>query len=185
VVIFLTEEKKREPKQEKVEAVQQLLDRVNASKATVVTGFSGLTVEEVTDLRAKLFHAKVEYHVVKNNLARLALNKANITVLDDLLVGPTAIALAMEDAVAPARVLSKFAKDHEKLSLRGGWMDGRKITVQDIKALANLPSREVLLAKMLGSMKSPVSGIVQVLAGPVRKLVYALNAVAQAKGKTA
>jgi large subunit ribosomal protein L10 len=184
VVNFLTTEK-REPKQEKVEAVEKILDRVRASKAAVVTGYTGLTVEEVTELRAKLFHAKVEYHVVKNNLARLALNKANITVLDDLLVGPTAIALAMEDAVAPARVLSKFAKDHEKLSLRGGWMDGRKITVQDIKAMANLPSREVLLGKMLGSMKSPVNGIVQVLAGPARKLVYALNAVAQAKGKTA
>jgi len=181
----LTEEKKREPKQEKKDAIQTLLDRVQASKSTVVTGYTGLTVEEVTDLRAKLFHAKVEYHVVKNNLARLAFNKANITVLDDLLVGPTAVALAMDDAVAPARVLSKFAKDHDKLSLRGGWMDGRMITVQDIKALANLPSRQVLLGKMLGSMQSPITGFVRVLAGPASKLVYALNAVAQAKGKTA
>jgi large subunit ribosomal protein L10 len=183
VVIVLTGENKREPKPEKVKVVKEFTEKVQSAKAAVVTGYTGLTVEEVTDLRAKLFHAKVEYHVVKNNLARLALNKANITVLDDLLVGPTAIALAMEDAVAPARVLSKFAKDHEKLSLRGGWMEGKKITVQDIKALANLPSREVLLAKMLGSMKSPVSGIVQVLAGPARKLVYALNAVAQARSK--
>jgi large subunit ribosomal protein L10 len=185
VVIFLTEDKKREPKQEKVQVVEDFTKRVQSAKSAVITGYSGLTVEEVTDLRAKLFHAKVEYHVVKNNLARIALNKCNITVLDDLLTGPTAIALAMEDAVAPARVLSKFAKDHEKLSVKGGWMEGRKITVQDIKALANLPSREVLLAKALGSMKSPISGIVQVLAGPARKLVYALNAVAQAKEKTA
>ena len=184
VVIVLTETK-REPKLEKKEAVEDFLQRVQASKSAVVTGFSGLTVEEVTDLRAKLFHAKVEYHVVKNKLARIALNKANVTVLDDLLVGPTAIALAMEDAVAPARVLSKFAKDHAKLSLRGGWMDGRKITVQDIKVLANLPSREVLLAKMLGSMMSPITGFVRVLAGPVQKLVYALNAVKEAKAKTA
>jgi large subunit ribosomal protein L10 len=91
----------------------------------------------------------------------------------------------MDDAVAPARILSKFAKDHEKLSLKGGFMDGKLITVQDIKAMANLPSREVLLGKMLGSMKSPITGIVRVLAGPASKLVYALNAVAQAKGKTA
>ena len=184
-MIFLTEHKKREPKQEKVEAVEDFSKRVQASKSAVVTGYTGLTVEEVTDLRAKLFHAKVEYHVVKNNLARIALNKCNITVLDDLLTGPTAIALAMEDAVAPARVLTKFAKDHEKLSVKGGWMDGRMVTVQDIKALSNLPSREVLLAKALGSMKSPISGIVQVLAGPARKLVYALSAVAEAKSKTA
>jgi large subunit ribosomal protein L10 len=183
----LTEQKqeKREPKPEKKEAVQSFLDRVQQAKSTLVTGYSGLTVEEVTQLRAQLFHAKVEYHVVKNNLARIALNKADITVLDDLLVGPTAIALAMGDPVAPARVLSKFAKEHEKLSLRGGFMEGRKITVQDIKALANLPSREVLLAKVLGSMRAPVVGIVQVLAGPARKLVYALNAVKEAKAKTA
>ena len=176
---------KRDPRPEKVEVVEEFTKKVQSAKSAVVTGYTGLTVEEVTELRAKLFHAKVEYHVVKNNLARIALNKANITVLDDLLTGPTAIALAMEDSVAPARVLSKFAKDHEKLALKGGWMDGKKITVQDIKAMANLPSREVLLGKMLGSMKSPVSGIVQVLAGPARKLVYALNAVAQAKAKSA
>lgn len=179
----MTEHKKHEPKPEKVQAVEDFTKRVQASKSAVVTGYTGLTVEEVTDLRAKLFHAKVEYHVVKNNLARIALNKCSITVLDDLLTGPTAIALAMEDAVAPARVLTKFAKDHEKLTVKGGWMDGRKISLQDIKALSNLPSREVLLAKALGSMKSPISGIVQVLAGPARKLVYALNAVAQAKVK--
>ena len=184
-MIFLTEGKKREPKPEKVAVVEEFMKKVQSSKSAVVTGYSGLTVEEVTDLRAKLFHAKVEYHVVKNNLARIALNKANVTVLDDLLVGPTAIALAMDDAVAPARILSKFAKDHEKLSLKGGFMDGKLITVQDIKAMANLPSREVLLGKMLGSMKSPITGIVRVLAGPASKLVYALNAVAQAKGKTA
>ena len=181
----MTDVKKREPKSEKVQAVENFSKRLQASKSAVVTGYSGLTVEEVTDLRAKLFHAKVEYHVVKNNLARIALNQCNITVLDDLLTGPTAIALAMEDAVAPARILTKFAKDHEKLSVKGGWMEGRQISVQDIKALANLPSREVLLAKMLGSMKSPITGIVRVLAGPASKLVYALNAVAEAKGKTA
>lgn len=176
---------KREPKSEKVEAVQAFYDRLQQAKSVVVTGYTGLTVEEVTQLRAQLFHAKVEYHVVKNNLARIAFNKRDITVLDDLLTGPTAIALAMEDAVAPSRVLSKFAKAHDKLSIKGGWLDGQLITDKDIKALADLPSREVLLAKMLGSMQAPVTGIVRVLAGPVRKLVYALDAVAKAKGKAA
>jgi large subunit ribosomal protein L10 len=184
VVIFLADTK-REPKSEKVEAMTAFYDRLQQAKSAVVTGYSGLTVEEVTQLRAQLFHAKVEYHVVKNNLARIAFNKHNITVLDDLLTGPTAIALAMEDAVAPARVLSKFAKDHAKLSIKGGWLDGHLMTDKDIKALANLPSREVLLAKMLGSMQAPITGIVQVLAGPARKLVYALDAVAKAKAKAA
>ncbi len=177
--------KRSVPLPEKVAVIEKLTGQVQSSKSAVVTGYTGLTVEEVTQLRAQLFKANVEYHVVKNNLARLALNKANINALDDLLVGPTAIALAKGDAVAPARVLSKFAKEHAKLVLKGGWMDGRKITVQEIKILANLPSREELLAKMLGSMMSPVTGIVQVLAGPMRKLVYALNAVKEAKAKAA
>jgi large subunit ribosomal protein L10 len=184
VVIYLADIK-REPKPEKVQVVDEFTQKVQSAKSAVVTGYSGLTVEEVTQLRAQLFHAKVEYHVVKNNLARLAFNKANITVLDDMLTGPTAIALAMEDAAASARVLTKFAKEHEKLNVKGGWLDGRMVTLQDIKAIANLPSREVLIAKVLGSMKSPISGIVQVLAGPQRKLVYALSAIAQAKGKSA
>ena len=184
-MIFLTDHKRTEPTTEKVKVVDEFTKKVQSAKSAVVTGYTGLTVEEVTVFRAKLFHAKVEYHVVKNNLARIALNKANITLLDELLIGPTAIALAMEDAVAPARVLTKFAKDHEKLKVKGGWMEGRKISVQDIKALADLPSREVLLGKALGSMMSPIAGFVRVLAGPQSKLVYALNAVAQAKGKTA
>ena len=181
----MNQTQKRQPKPEKVQAVEELKKKVQVAKAAVITNNAGLTVEEVTDLRAKLFHAKVEYHVVKNNLARIALNQCDITVLDDMFAGPTAIALAMEDAVAPARVLTKFAKDHEKLTVKGGWMDGRKVSFNDIKAMSNLPSREVLIAKALGSMKSPISGIVQVLAGPTRKLVYALDAVAKAKAKTA
>ncbi len=182
-MIFLNQIEKRQPKPEKVQAVEELKKWVQASKSAVITENSGLTVEEVTDLRAKLFHAKVEYHVVKNNLARIALNQCDITVLDDMFAGPTAIALAMEDAVAPARILTKFAKDHEKLKVKGGWMDGRKVSFEDIKAMSNLPSREVLIAKALGSMKSPMSGLVQVLSGTTRKLVIALNAVAQAKEK--
>ncbi len=184
VVIFLADIK-REPRPEKAKVVDEFTQKVQGAKSAVITGYSGLTVEEVTQLRAQLFHAGVEYHVVKNNLARLALNKANITVLDDMLTGPTAIALAMDDATAPARILTKFAKAHEKLNVKGGWLDGRKVSLDDLKAVANLPSREVLIAKALGSMKSPISGIVQVLAGPQRKLVYALSAVAEAKGKTA
>src|ERR1017187_3082354 len=113
------------------------MKKVQSAKSAVVTGYSGLTVEEVTELRAQLFHAKVEYYVVKNNLARLAFNTANITVLDDMLTGPRAFALAMEDPAASARVLTKFAKVHEKLNVKGGWLDGRIVTLQDIKAIAN------------------------------------------------
>jgi large subunit ribosomal protein L10 len=181
----LAETKKRQPKPEKVEVVAALTGRLKQCKAAVVSVNSGLTVEEVTQLRSLLFKEKVELHVVKNTLAKIALKQADITVLDDFLSGPTAIALAMGDAVAPARVLSKFAKDHEKFAVKGGWVDGKKMSDKDLKALANLPSREVLLAKALGSMKSPIVGLVMVLAGTERKLLYALNAVKDQKAKTA
>jgi len=180
-VIRLADTKKRQPKPNKVETVAKVTGRLKECKSAVVMVNAGLTVEEVTQLRSLLFKEKVELHVVKNTLAKIALKQADINVLDEFMSGPTALALAMGDAVAPARVLSKFAKDHEKLTVRGGWVDGRKMSDKDIKALANLPSREQLLAKALGSMKAPIVGLVMVLSGTQRKLVYALSAVAKAK----
>lgn len=184
-MIILTETTKRQPKPKKVETVAAVLARLKECKAAVVTVNAGLTVEEVTQLRSLLFKEKVELHVVKNTLAKIALREAGISGLDEMLAGPTALALAMGDAIAPARVLNKFAKDHEKLSLRGGWVDGKAMSDKDIKAIANLPSREQLLAKALGSMKAPITGFVMVLSGTQRKLLYALNAVKEQKAKTA
>ncbi len=171
----------QEPKQDKVQAIEALVQTFQKSKSTVLTGFSGLTVEEVTQLRMQLSKQKVEYQVVKNNLARLALNRVNVMDLDDLFTGPTAIAFSMDDALASARILSKFSKDHEKLSIKGGWMSGKKLTSQDVKALALLPSREVLIAQLLGSLQSPIQGLTVVLSGVLRKFVIALNEVAKQK----
>jgi large subunit ribosomal protein L10 len=174
-----------EPRSEKVKVVEEVARNLGESKSAIVTGNAGLTVEEVTELRARLFKEQVELHVVKNTLALRALKKAGMDGLDEWFKGPTAIAMAKGDALASSRVLTKFVKDHEKLTIKGGWMDGRKISSSEIKALASLPSREVLLAKMLGSLQAPVRGTVQVLAGPLRKLVYALNAVKELKAKAA
>ncbi len=173
------------PRSEKVQVVEEVARNLADSKSAIITGNGGLTVEEVTELRAKLFKEQVELHVVKNTLALRALKKAGMDGLDEWFKGPTAIAMAKGDALASSRILSKFVKDHEKLTLKGGWMDGRKISVNEIKALANLPSREVLLAKMLGSLQSPVRGTVMVLAGPLRKLVIALGAIKDLKAKAA
>lgn len=181
----MTEARKSHPKPYKVEAVANLTERLKLSKGLVVTVNSGLTVEEVTQLRSLLFKEKVELHVAKNSLAKIAMKQCDIQGVDDLMVGPTALALAMADGIAPARVLSKFAKDHEKIKVRGGWMDGKVLTEKDIKAMASLPSREQLLAKAFGSMKAPITGLVMVLSGTQRKLLYALNAVKEQKAKTA
>jgi large subunit ribosomal protein L10 len=184
-VIDLTETKKRQPKPYKVEAVAELTERLKLCKSLVVTVNAGLTVEEVTQLRSLLFKEKVELRVVKNSLAKIAMKQVDIQQMDDMMVGPTALALAMGDSIAPARVLSKFAKEHDKLSLRGGWMDGKTLSDKDVKAIANLPSREQLIARALGSMMAPVTGYVRVLAGIELKLLYALNAVKDQKAKTA
>ena len=181
----MKETTKRQPKPNKIEKVAEISARLKQCKSVVVTVNAGLTVEEVTQLRSLLFKEKVELHVVKNTLAKIALKEAGITVIDDLMYGPTAMALAIGDAIAPARILAKFAKEHDKLSLRGGWLDGKAMSDKDVKAIANLPSREQLLAKALGSMMAPVTGYVRVLAGIELKLLYALNAVKDQKAKTA
>lgn len=174
-----------QPRPEKVESVEAIVKGLKDSKSMVITGNAGLTVEEVTELRARLFKEQVELHVVKNTLALRALKKVGMEGMDEWFKGPTAIAMALGDTLGPSRVLAKFLKDHEKLSIKGGWMDGRKISLQDIKALASLPGREVLLATLLGTLQSPVRGTVQVLAGPLRKLVYALSAIQKAKAPAA
>jgi large subunit ribosomal protein L10 len=174
-----------EPRPEKVQVIEEVTRRLGQAKSAVFTGNAGLTVEEVTELRAKLFKEQAELHVVKNTLALRALKKAGMDGLDEWFKGPTAIVLALGDALASTRILTRFLKDHEKLTIKGGWMEGRKITPAEIKTLANLPSREVLLSKMLGSLQSPARNMVQVLVGPLRKLVYALSAVKDAKAKAA
>lgn len=183
--VILLKKPNSEPRPEKVKVVEEVTRNLREAKSAVVTGNSGLTVEEVTELRAKLFKEQVELHVVKNTLALRALKSAGMDGLDEWFKGPTAIAMAKGDALASARVLTKYAKDHEKLTIKGGWFEGRKVSLNEIKALANLPSREVLLAKMLGSLQSPVRGTVMVLAGPLRKLVIALNAIKDQKAKAA
>jgi large subunit ribosomal protein L10 len=173
------------PRPEKVETVETVSALLEKSHAIVVTVNAGLTVEETTELRAQLFKEQVELHVVKNTLALRAMKKVGMDGLDEWFKGPTAIAMAMGDALAPSRVLAKFVKTHEKIALKGGWLEGRKLSVEEIKALATLPSREILLATLFGTLQSPMRGMVQVMAGPVRKLVYALSAIKDVKAKAA
>lgn len=178
-------EVKRQPKPKKVQAVKALSEKLGRSKSALLAGYEGLTVLELTELRAELFREKAEFHVVKNNLAKIAFRDRKVEGLDDLLAGPTAVAFSYEDPVSAAKVLSKFAKDHEKLVLKGGWLEGKRLGPSEVKALASVPSRQELLGRLAGALQGPLRGLVGVLSGPPRKLVYALNAVAAAKAKTA
>jgi large subunit ribosomal protein L10 len=167
--------------EQKKEAVQQLVEKLKSASSGVLVDYRGLTVEQDTDLRNELRKAGVEYKVVKNTLTRFAANETGYEALDPFLHGPTSLALTYEDPVAAAKVLSEFAKKNDKLEIKAGFVDGKVIDVNGIKALAELPPKEVLIAKVLGGFNAPISGFVNVLNGNLRGLAVALNAIAEKK----
>ncbi|MCR4435285.1 MAG: 50S ribosomal protein L10 [Clostridiales bacterium] len=169
--------------QEKKKIVKELTQKIKESKAMVLTDYRGLTVEQDTELRTALRKAGVEYRVVKNTLTRFAIKENGLEGLDPYLNGPTAIAISDTDPVAPAKVLSEYAKKYEKLELKAGVVEGRIIDINGIKSLADLPPREVLIAKVLGGFNAPLAGLVNVLNGNIRGLVVALNAIAEQKAQ--
>jgi large subunit ribosomal protein L10 len=170
-------------RREKEIVVQELIEKFSDSKSAVLTDYRGLNVAEVTELRAKLREAGVEYKVVKNTLAYLAAKETGYEDIKEYLSGPTAIAFSTEDPVAPAKVLSEFAKDHENLEIKSGFLSGDILDVEEIKALADIPPREVLLAQIARGMKAPISGLVYSLKYPINGLVYALNAIKDKKSE--
>ena len=149
--------------EQKKAVVAELIETLKNAQSGVLFDYRGLTVEEDTQLRNELRAAGVSYHVVKNTLTRFAANEVGLNDLDPILHGPTALAISENDAVAPARVLSKFAKDHEVVSIKAGFMDGKVLSVNEVEMYANIPSKEVLIAKMLGSLQAPISKLVRTL----------------------
>ncbi|GIO69510.1 50S ribosomal protein L10 [Paenibacillus sp. JTLBN-2024] len=154
--------------QAKQEAVEAITAKLRESASTVVADYRGLNVAQVTELRKQLREAGIEFQVLKNSLLRRATAAAELTELDEVLTGPTAIAFSGEDAVAPAKILNDFAKKNDALKLKGGVVEGRVVGVDQVKALAELPSREGLLSMLLS-----------VLQAPVRNFALAVKAVAE------
>ena len=149
--------------EQKQQVVNELTEKLQTAVSGVLVDHRGLTVEEDTVLRRELRAAGVEYSVVKNTLTRFAANKVGFTELDPILNGPTALALSFSDEIAPAKVLCGFAKKNEKLQIKSGFMDGKVISIDEIKALADTPSKDVLIAKIMGSLNAPVSKLVRTL----------------------
>lgn len=164
-------------KPEKEATVAEMQEKFTRSQSVVLADYRGLNVGEVTELRKKLREAGVEYRVVKNTLSRLAAHGAKVEGLDPYLEGPTALAFGYSDPVAAAKILATFAKTHKKMSLKGGVLEGKAISAEQVQALADLPSREALLGQVAGMLQAPMRGLVTVLSGPMRNLVYALDAV--------
>ena len=155
-------------REEKAQVVNEVSQKLLDSACTVVTDYRGLNVSQVTQLRKSLREAGIEFTVVKNTLARRATEQANLSALDEHLTGPTAIAFSVNDVVAPAKILTEFAKKNEQLKVKGGVVEGRVVSYDQIKALADLPSREGLLSMLLS-----------VLQAPMRNMALAVKAVAE------
>ncbi len=166
---------------EKQETVKTFTEKVKNVKAFVLAGYSGLTVAQMTDLRRKLNTSKSSISVIQNRLFKRALKSLAIEGLDEYLKGPVAMASSDVDPVAPAKVLSQFAKDNTKLKLKAGFMDKKVLTLSMLNELANLPSREILLARALGAMSAPATNFVGVLAALPRQLVTVINAIKEKK----
>lgn len=154
----------------KQQVATEIADKLRASKSTIVVDYRGLTVSEATELRKQLREAGVEFKVYKNSLTRRAAESAEMAELNEFLTGPNAIAFSNEDVVAPAKVLNDFAKDHEALEIKAGVIEGKLVTLDEVKAIATLPSREGLLSMLLS-----------VLQAPIRNLALATKAVADQK----
>ena len=148
----------------KAAQVAETVELLKATQTGIIVDYRGLNVAEDTELRNKLREANVKYFVIKNRILKRAVEEIGMEGLDEVLHGPTAIAISSEDAVAPAKVISDFAKSNEKLEIKGGFMDGSVMSLDEVKKLAATPSFETLIAKMMGSLQSPISGLARLLA---------------------
>ncbi|MDH4229479.1 MAG: 50S ribosomal protein L10 [Nitrospirota bacterium] len=168
----------RTKKEDVVDFVRNQFDRANF---TIVAGYKGLAMSQLTELRSELRKANGSFRVVKNTLARRALQGHEAEALAEHLRGPVGIVFAYGDPAAAAKAVKEFAKGAKGFEVSVGFIEGSVLTASGVEQIADLPSREELLAKLVGSMNRPISGVVNVLAGPLRNLVYALSAVAEKK----
>jgi large subunit ribosomal protein L10 len=166
---------------EKQAIVAELAEKMRTASAGVLVDYKGINVENDTKLRRELRTVGVEYSVVKNTLTRFAAREVGFDALDEHLSGTTALAISPSDPVAAAKILCEFAKKNDKFKIKAGFVDGKLITAAEVKDLAELPSREVLVAKVLGSLNAPLTSFVNVLNGNLRGLAVALNAILEQK----
>jgi len=173
--------KKSLDRNDKEEYVKDLREKLDRSGATFITEYTGIKSVEMTAFRQTMREADTGFKVVRNTLAKRALEGREEGELAQFLDRPVALVFSFGDVAQSAKTLVEFAKDHKELKPLAAVMAGSMISAEDIKALATLPSREVLLAKLLGSLSSPATGLVAVLSGVQRKFLYTLNAIAETR----
>ena len=165
------------PTEKKVQQVESLRDVLSKCSVGILTDYRGLTTAELTDLRRKLRDAGLEYRVVKNSLAQFAAREAGMNELAAAFEGPVAIAVGYDEAQAAAKVLDDYIRATKSiLNIKGGFLEDRMLSPRELETLAKLPAREVLISQVMAGMQSPVTGLVNVLAGPIRGFMGALQA---------
>lgn len=169
----------------KVESVKEIIADLKATEIYYFVDYRGLTFSEATDLRARLAKADATLKVVKNTLAKRAAADAGIEGIDQLLKGPTAIAYCHGDPVQAAKIIQDFIKEKKKAAIRGGKLQRSVLASSDVEVLATLPSREQLIAQLVGAIASPLAGLANVLSGPIRGLVIVLAQVQEQKASAA
>lgn len=161
--------------------VSEIKDKIERSQSMVLVDYRGLNVDKVTTLRKNYREAGVDYKVYKNTMMTRAFSELGYEEFTKFLEGPNGIAFSYDDPVGAAKVTSEFAKANEALTIKAGIVDGKIVGLEDIKALADLPPREILIAQVLGGLNSPIQGFANVLAGTMRGLVTALDAIRKQK----
>jgi large subunit ribosomal protein L10 len=169
------------PTAQKEQLVEEIKDRFAGSQAVLLADYRGLSVKELQQLRVKLREAGAELTVYKNSLTEIAMRELALPSMTDYLAGPTAFIFSTDDPVAPAKALTAFAKEHKALELKGGLVENQVVDSEAVKAIAMLPSRDELIAKLLGTMINPIVGFARVLNGPVEAFARTVAAVADQK----
>jgi large subunit ribosomal protein L10 len=164
-------------REEKATSIAELKQKLAGARGAVLTDYRGMSVAEITELRRLLRKSAVEYTVVKNTLAKLAVKDTALASLAAYLEGPTGIAISREDPVAPSRVLSSWGKNRPTLTVKAGVVEGQLVSAAEVQTLADLPPRQVLVARMAGAFQAPIQSLVNVLAGPARALASVLDQV--------
>ncbi len=170
---------------EKVAEVEAIAQRIQSAQSMVLADFTGLSVLQMTEFRRTCRAKSVECRVVKNRLAIIAADNADMAIMKDHLTGPTAIMFGPESQVDPAKIVVDFAKDNEAMEIKGGFLDGEYLDMSQVVALSKVPSKDELIAKMMGSINSPLTGVVMVMNGVMSGLARVIDAVAKQKAEAA
>lgn len=168
--------------QAKTQNVDEIKEKIVKAQSMILVDYRGLNVAELTELRSQYRKAGVDYKVYKNSMMRFAFKDSGFEEFNQFLKGPNAVAFGYDDPVSAAKITSEFAKKNDKLEIKAGIVDGKLIDIAGVNSLAELPSREVLIAQALGGLNAPIQGFANVLQGTIRGLAIALNAIAEQRG---